>query len=134
MHDLPDDELEFRKYLQDEIGPDRRHITYTHETKVVTVASFAECAHCKTKVPILPTAPLITQKARLEDFVRDHEYCAPLKPCPFCGDQAEVKNEGLGWKTHCTNCYAAHPDYYTTAADSIAVWNQRLEPKEKKDA
>ena len=57
-----------------------------------------------------------------------------LKPCPFCGGEAEVI-EAYGWLVQCTSCFASVGQNcteggflagdYQTEAEAIAAWNTR---------
>ncbi len=56
-----------------------------------------------------------------------------LKPCPFCGGEAEyVGSEGKGYWVQCKACYARGPwgDY---GYQALAAWNRRA-PEENRDA
>jgi Lar family restriction alleviation protein len=53
-----------------------------------------------------------------------------LKPCPFCGGEAELIALDLQWHIHCYGCDV----YVHFASDSlrdeaIAAWNKRTEEK-----
>ena len=48
-----------------------------------------------------------------------------LKPCPFCGGKAELKND-LQDRVVCTDCRANGP-YFLTSNDAIEAWNTRAE-------
>jgi hypothetical protein len=49
-----------------------------------------------------------------------------LKPCPFCGGEAELRENG--YQVHCaTGCTANVNDDY--APEAIAAWNTRSESK-----
>lgn len=53
-----------------------------------------------------------------------------LKPCPFCGGEAETHNPfgdvpGM-WHAFCVECTAA-TSFAETADDAIEVWNARYE-------
>lgn len=60
----------------------------------------------------------------------------PLKPCPFCGGDAEVRATSYagkplaGARLFCTGCRFSSGDFYSEAA-AVAAWNRR---KEKPDA
>lgn len=58
-----------------------------------------------------------------------------LKPCPFCGGEAESKSsvdifghEGF-FSVLCRKCYA-RTDYYETEAEVIEAWNRRADEEE----
>ncbi len=59
-----------------------------------------------------------------------------LKPCPFCGGEAEYFDDGLSVHVRCTECeiagneagYAAAYAAFDLAAKN---WNQRVEPERK---
>lgn len=47
-----------------------------------------------------------------------------LKPCPFCGGEAEItKNEMRVW-VHCTKCYS-DTNLYQTQKEAVDAWNLR---------
>lgn len=51
-----------------------------------------------------------------------------LKPCPFCGEKAEIETNEDGSKVHvvCSSCYARTDDYYLDYSDyAIQDWNRR---------
>lgn len=55
-----------------------------------------------------------------------------LKPCPFCGHEAEVRNDGEGltregeqpYWINCTFCQGNVDPFYT-AEEAIDAWNER---------
>ena len=54
-----------------------------------------------------------------------------LKPCPFCGSEAEMKHEvspefGDIYNVQC-ECLRAQTQLYRTEAEAIAAWNARAE-------
>ena len=49
-----------------------------------------------------------------------------LKPCPFCGGEAEYGLTMAGEEVYCTNCGAAMPRT-TTKDAAIEAWNTRAE-------
>ena len=49
-----------------------------------------------------------------------------LKPCPFCGGEAEYGLTMAGEEAYCKKCHAAMPRL-TTKAEAIAAWNSRAE-------
>lgn len=58
-----------------------------------------------------------------------------LKPCPFCGGVAEVRDCGRIIKKkyrefytiRCSVCMGTVPRYLPTVAEAIEVWNRRAE-------
>ena len=58
-----------------------------------------------------------------------------LKPCPFCGGEAELitLRDGLGqicecWVAHtCANGMSVETNSYDTEAEAISAWNTRAE-------
>ena len=51
-----------------------------------------------------------------------------LKPCPFCGGEAELmvgKYYGTKW-VECKTCHA-ESDAFDTRAEAIDAWNRRAE-------
>ena len=49
-----------------------------------------------------------------------------LKPCPFCGGEAEYGLTMAGEEVYCTACYANMPRM-TTADETIRRWNTRAD-------
>ena len=50
-----------------------------------------------------------------------------LKPCPFCGGEAEIEmDENWYWNYYvfCQECKIT-TDYYETADEAIEAWNRR---------
>ena len=50
-----------------------------------------------------------------------------LKPCPFCGGEAEIEmDESWYWNYHvfCQECKIG-TDYYETADEARQAWNRR---------
>lgn len=47
-----------------------------------------------------------------------------LKPCPFCGGEAELYNDEGLWKVQCEDCEASTGQYYMPE-NAIAAWNTR---------
>ena len=54
-----------------------------------------------------------------------------LKPCPFCGGEAEVQNDwsdiGKYYWVACTECSANTKDYEYNQDEAIETWNRRAE-------
>lgn len=57
-----------------------------------------------------------------------------LKPCPFCGDEAELQWDGEGpdqnhfsedWSVACVHCGASQMVDLTTSAKAVSAWNTR---------
>ena len=60
-----------------------------------------------------------------------HAFDVPLKPCPFCGGEAEMltaesMNGGYLFGIMCNDC-CSRGDVYDTEAEAIAAWNSRAE-------
>ena len=54
-----------------------------------------------------------------------------LKPCPFCGAEAEIRTETFGgvvFYAWCDNC-ETRGDYYCTEAEAITAWNTRMDER-----
>ena len=52
-----------------------------------------------------------------------------LKPCPFCGGEAELQPEGLtacGYWVKCSECGIEQSETCEFAEDAIEVWNRRV--------
>lgn len=47
-----------------------------------------------------------------------------LKPCPFCGGEAKVRNFISGRDVHCKNCYAS-VKILDSKEEAIKAWNTR---------
>ena len=58
----------------------------------------------------------------------------PLKPCPFCGGRAEVKERnvfgGIHYRAECLDCFAK-TYHENTEKDAVEEWNRR--PGESND-
>lgn len=51
-----------------------------------------------------------------------------LKPCPFCGGDAElliVPGKMATWIVRCTKCYTNNGTFVTDR-DAVEVWNRRV--------
>ena len=58
-----------------------------------------------------------------------------LKPCPFCGGEAQRDSnnahngdrmdEWEWFSVYCPNCFCAQTPQYKTPAEAIAAWNRR---------
>jgi Lar family restriction alleviation protein len=55
-----------------------------------------------------------------------------LKPCPFCGSEAQVNPHGVSEKSYSVSCSnwkcRAMVDDYAISAEAIDAWNHRVEP------
>ena len=57
---------------------------------------------------------------------------AELKPCPFCGGEADCNNAGFlkngkpMWAVECVNCGMVTAFFYTDS-EAIEAWNKRTE-------
>lgn len=49
-----------------------------------------------------------------------------IKPCPFCGGEAEFVMSGGDRRVDCKKC-GARSDWYDTEAEAIAAWNNRAD-------
>ena len=47
-----------------------------------------------------------------------------LKPCPFCGGEADIIEDSFCYGVECFNC-KANSTYFSNAKDAIAAWNRR---------
>ena len=58
-----------------------------------------------------------------------------LKPCPFCGGEAEVRDHGRitkrqrlpFFRVKCKECGVSRTKYSTTISAAIELWNERAE-------
>ena len=55
-----------------------------------------------------------------------------LKPCPFCGGEAKLKNspyiEGYDYWVECEDCFVSTATY-GVGAHAMVMWNTRCKPK-----
>ena len=53
-----------------------------------------------------------------------------LRPCPFCGSEAELHTdpEDEFWEVDCLNidCILCKTRYYATKQEAIKAWNRRI--------
>ena len=56
-----------------------------------------------------------------------------LKPCPFCGGEAEVRTTDLGtYKVVCIECPTDMGRYWSWAKkEAIAAWNRRANDEQR---
>ena len=58
-----------------------------------------------------------------------------LKPCPFCGGEAEMTGDDHTafylCRVRCLNCNGNAGRYFQTQAEALAAWNQRTESRER---
>ena len=54
---------------------------------------------------------------------------AELKPCPFCGGEANVKHHSNNfidwWEVECSNCHVSQNERYEYEFEAVAAWNTR---------
>ena len=50
-----------------------------------------------------------------------------LKPCPFCGGEAEIERYTIKPYVACMKCGCSMPDRHQTAEQAIEAWNARAE-------
>lgn len=49
-----------------------------------------------------------------------------LKPCPFCGNEAELTHyEVDGYLPHCTRCDGMIEHWFSEKEEAIKAWNKR---------
>ncbi|MDE9536913.1 Lar family restriction alleviation protein [Xenorhabdus bovienii] len=49
-----------------------------------------------------------------------------LKPCPFCGEEADVAEEyGGRYYVYCSECLVEQTEPSETKEEAITIWNQR---------
>ena len=54
------------------------------------------------------------------------EECEELKPCPFCGGEAEMLNYSeTEWIVHCRMCDGMVERWRETKKEAIEQWNRR---------
>lgn len=54
------------------------------------------------------------------------EECEELKPCPFCGGEAEMLNYSENeWLVHCRMCDGMAERWRKTEKEAIEQWNRR---------
>ena len=54
-----------------------------------------------------------------------------LKPCPFCGGEAEIYENNIikslpSYRVFCANCYSRTYGMYDKLDDAIEAWNRRV--------
>lgn len=50
-----------------------------------------------------------------------------LKPCPFCGGEAELVELGIKvWSPRCTQCECRLNQVYRSEQKAIEAWNRRV--------
>ena len=61
-----------------------------------------------------------------------------LKPCPFCGGEADISDEGTGTEpfrywVYCPNnaCFVEGTAAYATEAEAIEAWNTRADDNDE---
>ena len=54
-----------------------------------------------------------------------HAYDEQLKPCPFCGEKAEVVYEQGWYKVGCCECWCQTQGFHDLE-DAIKAWNKRI--------
>ena len=50
-----------------------------------------------------------------------------LKPCPFCGGEAEIFGHTASWDAMCTKCVSCNRQGSKTEAEAIKKWNNRVD-------
>ena len=54
-----------------------------------------------------------------------------LKPCPFCGGEAELEINGLYWDVNCKRCLANVGAYKCyNKKQAIEAWNRRYKEQD----
>lgn len=56
---------------------------------------------------------------------------AKIKPCPFCGRPAKVKQIDYGWRVVCDTPVCASRYRYLTKEMAIKEWNTRTKPQKE---
>ncbi len=46
-----------------------------------------------------------------------------LKPCPFCGHEAQINKDE--WSIQCSYC-PAYMGYFNTEQEAVEAWNRRV--------
>lgn len=57
-----------------------------------------------------------------------------LKPCPFCGGNAESRMYDNEWFVQCIQCFNSTAADHQQEADAVAAWNRRAQPAEAEGA
>ena len=73
-------------------------------------------------------AESIEEAAKLIREIEESKDEEKLKPCPFCGGEAEIEPEGItacGYWLKCKKCGIEQPAPYERVQDAILVWNRR---------
>lgn len=53
-----------------------------------------------------------------------------LKPCPFCGGEANIQSFPNNHRVHCFSCEASTKRYFSEKEEAVEAWNRRFEKGE----
>ena len=63
----------------------------------------------------------------MEALAGDASMKEYLKPCPFCGSEAELFESPGVYFVECSNPKCNYPNNWNTREEAVAAWNKRAE-------